>query len=93
MTWQLIYNRSNGEVAVSADRTVPPAEFTYGDDTDPRVIKGVASGELLVVTISFDPNGSPTGIDPEAFLAAGEVLLRNGGSWTPPEPPVNEAAE
>lgn len=89
MLWILVYNPSNTSVIVDDEgRSADFQEFTYADRDLALIQDHLNTGVLVEVPIYFDPNGSPTGLDPEAFIAAGEVILRNGGSWVPPEQPV-----
>jgi hypothetical protein len=90
VTWILVYNRTSDSLPVGDGRLVTAREFTYADDEESVVAAALAAGTLVEKTISFDPEGSPEGIDPEAYAAAAEVIVRNGGEWERPSPPVTD---
>lgn len=87
MTWFLAYNRTKETVVVDRNgRTVQGRGFTYADDQDATAAQMLDNNVLQRVPITFDPTGTGVGIQYEAFVAAGEVVARNGGTWTPPTP-------
>lgn len=87
-TWFLAYNTTDEPLRIDTDgRFIDGSGWTYAADDDPVTTELTSNGWVLNVPITFDPNDAPVGVDLAAFVAAGVVTFRNGGTWTPPPGP------